>query len=320
MERDGLGGFELVVLVVGGAVTALAVAVWGGAALALAMSGSTGGLPVEDAVAAAGQLPGQIGDPAGAWPAPVRDRLPGPIVYWACTAVAGAVVGTVVVAVVRFVAGPTVGTARRRPLGVDGRARFARRRDLATVLVRGPSIGRFVVARFGRWLVATGSAAHSADRRWGRRLVRRGDRGAVALVGPQRSGKTVAAIAGVLEWDGPAVLSSVKADLVGPTAGWRSSLGEVVTYDPTGSLGRSSLGRGELVARASGEHRHRCPAGGARSLRRRTAWVGRGRARLLAGASRDPPFWAAVCGAPLGPPHGDGVRVGPHAGPARRPR
>lgn len=243
MERDGLGGFELVVLVVGGAVTALAVAVWGGAALALAMSGSTGGLPVEDAVAAAGQLPGQIGDPAGAWPAPVRDRLPGPIVYWACTAVAGAVVGTVVVAVVRFVAGPTVGTARRRPLGVDGRARFARRRDLATVLVRGPSIGRFVVARFGRWLVATGSAAHSADRRWGRRLVRRGDRGAVALVGPQRSGKTVAAIAGVLEWDGPAVLSSVKADLVGPTAGWRSSLGEVVTYDPTGSLGRSSLGR-----------------------------------------------------------------------------
>jgi type IV secretion system protein VirD4 len=243
MERDGLGGFELVVLVVGGAVTALAVAVWSGAVLALVATGRAGSLPIEDAVAAIGRLPGHAGDPAGAWPAPAREQLPGPIVYWACTTVAIAATGMLVVAIVRVVAGSSVGTARRRPLGVDGRARYAQRRELATVLVRGPSTGRFVIARFGRWLVATESAAHSSGRRWGRRLVRRGDRGAVALVGPQRSGKTVAAIAGILEWDGPAVLSSVKADLVGPTAGWRSSLGEVVAYDPTGTLGRTSLGR-----------------------------------------------------------------------------
>jgi len=55
----------------------------------------------------------------------------------------------------------------------------------------------------------------------------------VALVGPSRSGKTTAAVAGILEWDGPAVLSSVKADLLATTHGWRSSQGEVRVYDPT---------------------------------------------------------------------------------------
>jgi type IV secretion system protein VirD4 len=57
----------------------------------------------------------------------------------------------------------------------------------------------------------------------------------VALVGPSRSGKTTAAVAGILEWDGPAVLSSVKADLLATTQGWRSTLGDVRVYDPTSS-------------------------------------------------------------------------------------
>ncbi len=40
----------------------------------------------------------------------------------------------------------------------------------------------------------------------------------LALVGPSRSGKTTAVVSGILEWDGPAVLSSVKADLLGVDA------------------------------------------------------------------------------------------------------
>jgi type IV secretion system protein VirD4 len=59
----------------------------------------------------------------------------------------------------------------------------------------------------------------------------------VALVGPSRSGKTTAAISGILEWDGPAVLSSVKADLLGATLGCRAQAGEVRVYDPTRTLG-----------------------------------------------------------------------------------
>jgi type IV secretion system protein VirD4 len=57
----------------------------------------------------------------------------------------------------------------------------------------------------------------------------------VALVGPSRSGKTTAAVAGILEWEGPAVLSSVKADLLAATRGYRSSIGDVRIFDPTSS-------------------------------------------------------------------------------------
>ena len=88
----------------------------------------------------------------------------------------------------------------RRPLGVDGRVQFAAPRDLRPRTVRRASVGRFVVARFGWRLLATGSAAHTRVRWWTRQRRRRGDRGGVALIGPQRSGKTVAAIAEILEW------------------------------------------------------------------------------------------------------------------------
>jgi len=42
-------------------------------------------------------------------------------------------------------------------------------------------------------------------------------------------------VGGILEWEGPAVLSSVKADLLGATQGWRSQLGHVHVFDPTSS-------------------------------------------------------------------------------------
>ena len=74
------------------------------------------------------------------------------------------------------------------------------------------------------------------------RIRRQGDRGAVALVGPARSGKTTAAIAGILDWDGPAILSSVKADLLAATLGWRSGVGEVRVFDPTHTVPTTSRG------------------------------------------------------------------------------
>jgi type IV secretion system protein VirD4 len=113
---------------------------------------------------------------------------------------------------------------------------WATGRALRPLLVRASVAGRFVVARFGRRLLAT-EAAGTGGRLKRRRRGRRGDRGAVALVGPTRSGKTVAAIGGILEWEGPAILSSIKADLLGATVGWRSRAGEVRVYDPTRTLG-----------------------------------------------------------------------------------
>jgi type IV secretion system protein VirD4 len=230
VQRDGLSGFEAVVLSVGGA--AGLVVVWAGAALALAAAGQPVDVTVGDAADALPRLPGHFGDPAGAWPAPAAPRLPGAGLYWACTAVTAAVAAVVGVLVLRLVTSRPVGTVRRRPLGVNARPRWARRRDLAPVLTRHAVPGRFVVARFGRWLVATEARTQRRSRRR-----RRGDRGAVALVGPSRSGKTTAAVSGILEWEGPAILSSVKADLLGATLGWRARAGQVRVYDPTRTLG-----------------------------------------------------------------------------------
>lgn len=235
MDRDGIGSFEWLIVIVGGVLLTAVVAVWGGASLAVLLAGAPVVVPFADAASALFALPGHVADPAGVWPGRIASRLPGPVVYWACTALVGMVVVAVVAVGVRVLSRSTVGTATRRPLGVDGRARFASRRDLAPLLVAGPVPGRFVLGRFARRLVATESSPLPGPR--GRRDVRRGDRGAVALVGPSRSGKTTAAVGGILEWDGPAVLSSVKSDLLASTAGWRATLGEVVAYDPTGTTG-----------------------------------------------------------------------------------
>jgi type IV secretion system protein VirD4 len=237
MEREDLGGFELVVIVIAGLGLALVGAVWVGAWLALVVSGGARAVSFSAAADAAPRLPAHLDAPAEAWAEPFSEALPGAPLYWMCTALTAAAVAVAVALVVRGLSRSKVGTVRRRPLGVDGRTRFARRRDLDSLLVSAPVAGRFVIAQFGRRLVATECpSSHTAGpaRRASRRI-RRGDRGAVALVGPSRSGKTTAAVAGILEWEGPAVLSSVKADLLATTHGWRSSQGEVRVYDPTSS-------------------------------------------------------------------------------------
>lgn len=133
-------------------------------------------------------------------------------------------------------AGPSAtGVAqRRRRLGVDASARLARRGELTPLRVRrGDRHGRFVLGYVRRRLVATESGR--APRRIGQ--TRRGirARSSVAIIGPTRCGKTAATIGGILEWEGPAVLSSVKTDLMAATIGWRRRLGEVRVFDPTGS-------------------------------------------------------------------------------------
>jgi len=58
----------------------------------------------------------------------------------------------------------------------------------------------------------------------------------VVVVGPSRCGKTANVTAGVLDWDGPAILSSVKDDLYNATIERRRQLGKVFVFDPFGEL------------------------------------------------------------------------------------
>ncbi len=236
MDRSELGAFEILVLAVAGIAGLVGGVVWGGAALAAFVGGGSFRGSLGAALSAAAHLPSRLSEPASAWPEASRGGLPGPWLYWPCTvAVVTVLVAVATVGLRLWWRHSEVGEVRRKPLGVDGRARFARRRELAPLIVAKATPGRLILGRARRRLVAT----EQVDRRRppSRRRRRQGDRGAVALVGPTRSGKTAAITGGILEWHGPAVLSSVKADLLGATQGWRSRLGEVQVYDPTNTTG-----------------------------------------------------------------------------------
>lgn len=230
-------------MVVAGAVAAVGGVVWAGAWLAAALTGGDFEAGLADAVRAAVALPSHMSSPRNAWPVGATAQLPGPAVYWFSTgAVAACAAGTVALGL-RVWGGSRVGSARRRLMGVDSQARLARARDLRPLVVRGETPGRLVLGRHRRRLLATEDGK--------RRGPRAGDRGAVALVGPSRSGKTTAIVGGILEWDGPAILSSVKADLLGATIGYRSTQGKVHVYDPTGTTSAKSSARWSPL-RASG--------------------------------------------------------------------
>jgi hypothetical protein len=134
MERDGLGVFEVSVLVLAGAAVLVIGVVWAGATLALLLSESPQGVAFSAAADAVGRLPANFAAPAGAWPSPYSDVLPGAPLYWLSTGVAGAGAATVTAAAIRWFGRSKVGTSRRRPLGVDARPRFATRRDLRALL------------------------------------------------------------------------------------------------------------------------------------------------------------------------------------------
>jgi type IV secretion system protein VirD4 len=112
-------------------------------------------------------------------------------------------------------------------------------------------------------------------------------RHSVMVVGPTQSGKTSGlAIPAILEWSGPLLATSVKADLLRATFEWRRSLGEVKYYDPTGSVG--SVAEGSW-------------ASGWSPLARATTWPGARRiasalcsvARAGDGGMEDAGFWYA---------------------------
>jgi type IV secretion system protein VirD4 len=74
--------------------------------------------------------------------------------------------------------------------------------------------------------------------RHGRRMLVTQAETSVLVIGPTRSGKTAGlVIPNLLEWDGPAIATSTKSELVELTAGRRQALGPVYVYDPTGEIG-----------------------------------------------------------------------------------
>ncbi len=99
-------------------------------------------------------------------------------------------------------------------------ARWATRADLRPLAVSGPVPGRLTLGRARGRLVAT-ERGHS-----------------VLVVGPTQSRKTTGfAIPALLEWEGPVLAASVKADLARHTLGWRRAGGPAWLYDPARATG-----------------------------------------------------------------------------------
>jgi type IV secretion system protein VirD4 len=112
----------------------------------------------------------------------------------------------------------------RRFLPADRRvvraAHWARAVDLRSLRGRPGHAGVFLLGQHGRRLLVTQPET------------------SVLVIGPTRSGKTAGlVIPNLLGWDGPAIATSTKSELVDITAGRRQSLGPVHVYDPTGEIG-----------------------------------------------------------------------------------
>jgi type IV secretion system protein VirD4 len=179
------------------------------------------------------RLPSRLTDPAAAWPTADRARLPGPGGFYAVGVALGLAGVALAIAVARAANGAIAGER--------GGARWARGRDLQ------PLRGALGAGRLGRtpgisWLAATLAAGRLGGGRGGGRLAlgRHGGRllyaerrHALVAFGPPQSGKSAGlAVPALLEWDGPAIASSIKTDLLATTLARRRALGPVLVFDP----------------------------------------------------------------------------------------
>lgn len=173
------------------------------------------------------------GDPGAGFPRAARVRLPGPVGIYATLVLFTATLTWSAYAL-RYGSSKAASRLRRVTAAArafftegagDARAgvRWANARDLRELIVSAPQPGRLTIGRLGGRLIAA-ERAHS-----------------LLVVGPTQSGKTSGlAIPALLEWEGPALATSVKRDLLDVTADARERGGEVWVYDPSPAAGRES--------------------------------------------------------------------------------
>jgi len=253
-SRSRVGGSaDVALMCLIGAVLSLAAVAWLWGGVAGVLFGR--GWPRLDGGQLAGvlaRLPGSLDDPGLAWPRAVRSGLPGAGGFYAALGLLGAGCGALVLAASRAVGGRVFGAA-----DPASGARWARGSELAT-LRRGRVAEFRRTAGFGRGARANrclsvapfaterdqfggAGACRLAVGHHGGRLLRAEDRHALVAFGPPQSGKSAGlAIPALLEWEGPAVASSIKTDLLDATLARRRSLGPVFVYDPFALAGTAS--------------------------------------------------------------------------------
>jgi type IV secretion system protein VirD4 len=194
-------------LIVAAVVAALVLAA--GHVSALFVSGGWPRYEASDVPGVLWRIGAQPGDPGQAWgPVNKGASVPSGAVWWATFAGLSAAV-----------AGPVL---------LVGRAAGQRRRAASSEWARGRHLRRLRVGRGGHGRLVVGTS-------WGRKLAVE-SRHSLLVLGPTGTGKTTGlAVPAILEWPGPVVATSVKGDLVNDTIGWRSLLGDVHVFDPSGT-------------------------------------------------------------------------------------
>jgi type IV secretion system protein VirD4 len=223
-RSDGLSDAAVLAVVGAAVLTCTAVWLWGGIAGVLFGRGwpRTG---FGQLLGVLVRLPARLPDPATAWPSAARPRLPRADGFYAALGVL--LTGVVAVAWLARHAGGLAALGDR-----DHGARWASGAELR-ILHRG-------------WrLLARSSRAERGGRlilgRRDGRLLYAEQRHALVAFGPPQSGKSAGlAVPALLEWQGPAVASSIKTDLLGATVARRRALGNVFVFDPFALAGTAS--------------------------------------------------------------------------------
>jgi len=293
-----------VALLIGGwAIAAAALGLWAGGMTAIRLW--CGAWPAVRPSGALGLLARTLAagrHPEHAWPP--TGRLP-PSGVLGLAEAAGAAVGLAIAAPVVVLSGragarggPTMSPRRlarlRRRLlprpPVPSRGGWARRRDLSPLTVHGPASGRLTLGWLARTRTPRGTV-HGRLTRWRFPLLAAEPRASVVVLGPSQSGKTTGlAIPAILEWQGPVVATSVKADLARDTFADRAAAAPAWVYDPTGTTRLPGAGWSPLAACSTWQ-----------GARRTAAWLC-GAARSPGGSGvGDEEFWYAAAGKLLAP-------------------
>lgn len=213
--------FTLVIATLIGAVLFISMLVWSAGEVAgLIAHGRWPAVPVRAAAGITAALPAHLSDPALSWPPANRDQLAGPVLFYSVLVVLMLLLALVVVAVTI-----AVGRLRKRPdaqADGDRSSAWASRRQIRHLLVQRPESGRILLGRLGK----DGPLVAAEARR------------SVLVVAPTQAGKTSRfVVPGVLRWDGPLVVTSVKSDVLRLTYDERCRQGRVHVFDPTGKSG-----------------------------------------------------------------------------------
>jgi type IV secretion system protein VirD4 len=230
------GGGELALVVLAAVLAMPLAAVWTCGRLAAALSGARA-LTLSQASRVLARLPGHLAAPELAWPTGGRAHLP-------TTAVLDALLLLSVLGCIGLLAGAAVLAGQLARRGQPARAaRLARRGELAALRVAGPQPGRVTLGEYrGRLLAAEARAS-------------------VLGVGPSQSGKSTGLIVpAILQWLGPVLSTSVKADVVHDTRAARAQVGEVLIFDPTRSSGLPTSAWSPLAASRSWQGARRTAA------------------------------------------------------------